>query len=425
MSGKTNPLEEDGSPMPFQLQVQKHDSGGSGSDATPQVPEERSQWELASLDPSSWPIFGITSEGFAGIGVSKDGLIRDGEKSLHFALDQAALASITEGDASFNSVQFASNNVAGSLQEALSQAHEQNRSLRELCWDLVHLAADLEGKEAPFQPEDHEQLTFEARRSLHVIHSRLEEVLSLSPEEAPKEPEAARPPTPATGATPEDPVASEAPEIDLEVNTAPDVVAQEAKMLEQMADGGAFEGTPEITPQPGPFIPELTAGPTLLAKKDAQCKPCPYMSPVQRRVSQPTLLLSPNVRPTRSLICPSAASLARSVTCPVRHSPVQMTTRAQSPLHIHTTRGQGHSIVAPRFISHEPPRPFCEPITRATSPPLLRAASPLSELRELTPPAWKWQTSGPTGPAPASPTCWPRPAPQSCRPCWVLTRSTS
>lgn len=79
MSGKTNPLEEDGSPMPFQLQVQKHDSGGSGSDATPQVPEERSQWELASLDPSSWPIFGITSEGFAGIGVSKDGLIRDGE----------------------------------------------------------------------------------------------------------------------------------------------------------------------------------------------------------------------------------------------------------------------------------------------------------------------------------------------------------
>lgn len=339
MSGKTNPLEEDGSPMPFQLQVQKHDSGGSGSDATPQVPEERSQWELASLDPSSWPIFGITSEGFAGIGVSKDGLIRDGEKSLHFALDQAALASITEGDASFNSVQFASNNVAGSLQEALSQAHEQNRSLRELCWDLVHLAADLEGKEAPFQPEEHEQLVFEARRSLHVIHSRLEEVLSLSPEEAPKEPEAARPATPATGATPEDPVASEAPEIDLEVNSVHDVVEQEAKMLEQMADGGAFEGTPEITPQPGPFIPELTAGPTLLATKDAQCKPCPYMSPVQRRVSQPTLLLSPNVRPTRSLICPSAASLARSVTCPVRHSPVQMTTRAQSPLHIHTTRG--------------------------------------------------------------------------------------
>ena len=54
-----------------------------------------------------------------------------------------------------------------------------------------------------------------------------------------------------------------------QVNSVHDVVEQEAKMLEQMADGGAFEGTPEITPQPGPFIPELTAGPTLLATKDA------------------------------------------------------------------------------------------------------------------------------------------------------------
>ncbi|CAE6928717.1 unnamed protein product [Symbiodinium natans] len=452
MSSKTNPLEDD---MPMQLQVMSGASGGSGSEA-PQVPEERSQWELASLDPSSWPIFGITSEGFAGIGVSKDGLIRDSEKSLHFALDQAVLASITEGDASFNSVQFAPSNVAGSLQEALSQAREQNRSLRDLCWDIVALAADLEGKESAFEAEDHEQLLFEARRSLHIIHSQLEKALEIP--EAPKEPSLI---TPSVGAKPEDPVAKEAPEVDVEAEVgdscAPEVLfagkPQDTVDVQKLADTG-IEGTPEITYQPGTYAtqPEVTAGPTLLAAREAQRQTCQFMnpvpeprfmSPVQRRVSQP-LLFSPSLQTTRSLLLPPASALARSVTCPVRHTPMHMnTTRGHSPLHIHTTRG--HSIVAPRFISKgNDPRPCCEPITRAASPPpplatraasppLMPRCSPPSDLRELrdvsmnpNAPAWKWQTSAsPTSASPTSPACWPRPAAQGCRPCWVLTRSTS
>lgn len=86
--------------MPFHLKVTKADSGAtSGTSDDPRTPVRRNFWELSSLDPSTWPVFGITNEG---IGITTDdGQTLDVEKSADFGFDRTLdghqLASIWEG----------------------------------------------------------------------------------------------------------------------------------------------------------------------------------------------------------------------------------------------------------------------------------------------------------------------------------------
>jgi len=175
--------------MPFHLKVTKADSGAtSGTSDDPRTPVRRNSWELSSLDPSTWPVFGITNEG---IGITTDdGQTLDVEKSADFGFDRTLdghqLASIWEGiesgmlgDPSFTST---------GLADALTRAEEQNESFRHLCWDLISLARDLEDATGFQEPPNHQQLLEEARRCLELVRERLElrKQLQLSAEAVPE-----------------------------------------------------------------------------------------------------------------------------------------------------------------------------------------------------------------------------------------------
>lgn len=175
--------------MPFQLKVTKANSGAtSGTSDDPRTPVRRNSWELSSLDPSTWPVFGITNEG---IGITTDdGQTLDVEKSADFGFDRTLdghqLASIWEGiesgmlgDPSFTST---------GLADALTRAEEQNESFRHLCWDLISLARELEDATGFQEPPNHQQLLEEARRCLELVRERLDlrKQLQLSAEAVPE-----------------------------------------------------------------------------------------------------------------------------------------------------------------------------------------------------------------------------------------------
>ncbi|CAK9100256.1 unnamed protein product [Durusdinium trenchii] len=182
-SGKSVCSElEDGSPMPLNLvAVNKTESGGSGMSGEasddPHTPVRRHSWELSSLDPSTWPVFGITNDGF-GI-TTKEGQL-DVEKSASFGFDRpfdpAKLESILEGsmpaDASFGMGEIRL--MRSELEETLARAQEENESFRHLCWDLISLGRNLEEGVGFQEPPSHEELLEEARRCLELARERLE-----------------------------------------------------------------------------------------------------------------------------------------------------------------------------------------------------------------------------------------------------------
>ncbi|CAJ1341341.1 unnamed protein product [Effrenium voratum] len=105
-------------------------------------------WGLASLDPSTWPVFKDTQDGF-------------GFSSVKFNVSHVSMASVPEGPGdSLASTQ--------NSEEALARVYEQTEGLRQLCYDFISLALDSE-QEVPS-----ESLLSEGRRCLDLLRGRLQ-----------------------------------------------------------------------------------------------------------------------------------------------------------------------------------------------------------------------------------------------------------
>ena len=336
---------EDGSPMPFQLTVAKADSGNtSGTSDDPRTPVRRNSWELSSLDPSTWPVFGITNEG---IGITtNDGQTLDVEKSADFGFDRTIdshhLASIMEGIESgmLGESSFTTTGIARSREDALAKAEAENESFRHLCWDLISLGRDLE--EACFEePPSHEELLEEARHSLELVRQRLEHRKQLScqmsPTEAVPEMEVPAPesaPLPSRGGS--------------------------LKLVHPEAGPGGSGSLPFTlsSPLPSPTQPETRS---LVASCSAPTLPWSACCPVGRGSLTPT--------PTPQMLSLSLppAPLPLSVHLQRSHSP-QVVNRDSALVQVPRFNSDG-------LLQGSSAQYPCEPVTRAVSP-----------LREYQPP---------------------------------------
>ncbi|OLQ01886.1 hypothetical protein AK812_SmicGene15312 [Symbiodinium microadriaticum] len=117
--------------------------GPPGPSDTPRASRiTKDSWGLASLDPSTWPVF---KDGFG-------------------SCNSLTIAPVPEGDP------VSEGQPMESLDEALATARHENESLRQLCYDLVSLAQE---KDFPEVPISHEVLLAEARKSLLAVSQQM------------------------------------------------------------------------------------------------------------------------------------------------------------------------------------------------------------------------------------------------------------
>ncbi|CAE7567522.1 unnamed protein product [Symbiodinium natans] len=130
-----DPASKSREPSPVQLAQE-----AQGPPDTPRASRiTKESWGLASLDPSTWPVF---KDGFG-------------------SCNSLTIAPVPEGDPA---------SEGGALMDcgdadALATARAENESLRQLCYDLISLAQDVDFPEAQAPPSQ-EMLIAEARKSL-------------------------------------------------------------------------------------------------------------------------------------------------------------------------------------------------------------------------------------------------------------------
>ncbi|CAE7267188.1 unnamed protein product [Symbiodinium sp. CCMP2592] len=125
---------------PAELQAAQGLQGPSDTPRASRITKD--SWGLASLDPSTWPVF---KDGFG-------------------SCNSLTIAPVPEGDP------VSEGHPMECVDEALATARHENESLRQLCYDLVSLAQE---KDFPEAPISHEVLIAEARKSLLAVSQQM------------------------------------------------------------------------------------------------------------------------------------------------------------------------------------------------------------------------------------------------------------